>query len=31
MPPMIAWMMSERGQGHYWERPKWWLSQPEQP
>jgi len=27
MPPMIAWMLSERGQGHYWEREQWWLAE----
>lgn len=26
MPPMIAWMLSERGKGHYWEREQWWLN-----
>ena len=27
MPPMIAWMTSPRGQGHYWERERWWLNE----
>ena len=25
-PPMIAWVRSEKGQGSYWLRPKWWES-----
>ena len=27
VPPMVAWVRSPAAQGHYWERPRWWLAE----